>query len=106
MVAGADLAYVGSAFIATEEANASPEYKQMLVDSSAGDIVYANLFTDVHGNYLRKSVVTSSDVRVTELTPWMHHYNFQRPHSALSHHPPALQVKASNLCQCSLMIAA
>lgn len=57
--AGADLAYVGSAFIATDEANASPEYKQMLVDSSAGDIVYTNLFTGVHGNYLRKSVVNA-----------------------------------------------
>ncbi|WP_029527856.1 NAD(P)H-dependent flavin oxidoreductase [Polaromonas glacialis] len=57
--AGADLAYVGSAFIATDEANASPEYKQMLVDSSAGDIVYTNLFTGVHGNYLRKSIVNA-----------------------------------------------
>jgi nitronate monooxygenase len=54
---GADLAYIGSAFIATQEANADPAYKQMLVDSSAGDIVYSNLFTGVHGNYLRGSIV-------------------------------------------------
>lgn len=54
---GADLAYIGSAFIATQEANADPAYKQMLVDSSAADIVYSNLFTGVHGNYLRPSIV-------------------------------------------------
>lgn len=53
---GADLAYIGSAFIATEEANADPEYKQALVDYAAGDIVYTNLFTGVHGNYLRPSI--------------------------------------------------
>jgi nitronate monooxygenase len=57
--AGADLAYVGSAFIATEEANADPAYKQMIVDSAAGDIVYSNLFTGVHGNYLRQSVINA-----------------------------------------------
>lgn len=54
---GADLAYIGSAFIATEEANAQTEYKQEIVDSSAADIVYSNLFTGVHGNYLRGSIV-------------------------------------------------
>ncbi len=54
---GADLAYIGSAFIATEEANADPGYKQMLVDSAASDIVYTNLITGVHGNYLRPSLV-------------------------------------------------
>jgi nitronate monooxygenase len=54
--AGADLAYIGSAFIATEEANAQDGYKQMIVDSSANDIVYSNLFTGVHGNYLRGSI--------------------------------------------------
>ncbi|MCW4354721.1 nitronate monooxygenase family protein [Hoyosella sp. YIM 151337] len=54
--AGADLAYVGSAFIATEEANADSRYKQMIVDSSASDVVYSNLFTGVHGNYLRGSI--------------------------------------------------
>jgi nitronate monooxygenase len=55
--AGADLAYIGSAFIATLEANAQDAYKQMIVDSSADDIVYSNLFTGVHGNYLRESIV-------------------------------------------------
>ncbi|MBO0852276.1 MAG: nitronate monooxygenase [Nocardia sp.] len=54
--AGADFGYVGSLFIATEEANAVPGYKQMLVDSSAGDIVYSNQFTGVWGNYLRGSI--------------------------------------------------
>ncbi|MFC3444178.1 NAD(P)H-dependent flavin oxidoreductase [Sphingobium rhizovicinum] len=53
---GADFAYIGSAFIATQEANAEPAYKQMLVDSSASDIIYSNLFTGVHGNYLRGSI--------------------------------------------------
>lgn len=53
---GADLAYMGSAFIATTEANATEAYKQMIVDSSAGDIVYTNLFTGVHGNYLKGSI--------------------------------------------------
>jgi len=56
---GADLAYIGSAFIATNEARASAAYKQMIVDSSAGDILYTNLFTGVHGNYLRPSVVAA-----------------------------------------------
>lgn len=54
--AGADLAYIGSAFIATREANADQAYKQMIVDSGAEDIVYSNLFTGVHGNYLKKSI--------------------------------------------------
>ncbi len=53
---GADLAYIGSAFIATEEANADAAYKQSIVDSKAADIVYSNLFTGVHGNYLRSSI--------------------------------------------------
>ncbi|WP_405489982.1 NAD(P)H-dependent flavin oxidoreductase [Nocardia sp. NBC_00511] len=57
--AGADLAYIGSAFIATDEANAVPGYKQMIVDSGAGDIVYSNLFTGVHGNYLRGSITAA-----------------------------------------------
>ena len=56
-VMGADLAYIGSAFIATREANADAAYKQMIVDSTAADIVYTNLFTGVHGNYLRGSIV-------------------------------------------------
>jgi nitronate monooxygenase len=53
---GADLAYMGTRFIATKEANADPAYKQMLVDSVADDIIYSNLFTGVHGNYLKPSV--------------------------------------------------
>ena len=53
---GADLAYIGSAFIATQEANADPAYKQALVDYAASDIVYTNLFTGVHGNYLKPSI--------------------------------------------------
>ena len=56
---GADLAYIGSAFIATEEANAVPAYKQMIVDSDGEDIVYTNLFTGVHGNYLKPSIVAA-----------------------------------------------
>jgi nitronate monooxygenase len=56
---GADLAYVGSAFIATREANAAAAYKQAIVDGSAADIVYTNLFTGVHGNYLRPSIVAA-----------------------------------------------
>jgi len=53
---GADLAYIGSAFIATHEANAAPAYKQAIVDGRADDIVYTNLFTGVHGNYLKASI--------------------------------------------------
>ncbi len=53
---GADLAYIGTRFIATEEANAVPDYKEMLVDSSAADIVYTPYFTGVHGNYMRQSI--------------------------------------------------
>jgi nitronate monooxygenase len=56
---GADLAYIGSAFIATQEANAPEPYKQMIVESSADDILYSNLFTGVHGNYLRPSVIAA-----------------------------------------------
>ena len=54
---GADLAYIGSPFIATREARAVDGYKQMIVDSKAADIVYSNLFTGVHGNYLKGSIV-------------------------------------------------
>ena len=53
---GADFAYIGSAFIATEEARAAEEYKQAIVDASSDDIVYSNLFTGVHGNYLAPSI--------------------------------------------------
>ena len=54
--AGADFAYIGSAFIATQEARASDAYKQAIVDSNSDDIVYSNLFTGVHGNYLAPSI--------------------------------------------------
>lgn len=54
---GADLGYIGSAFIATKEANADERYKQSIVDYAADDIVYTNLFTGVHGNYLKPSIV-------------------------------------------------
>jgi nitronate monooxygenase len=53
---GADFAYIGSAFIATEEARASDAYKQAIVNSNSDDIVYSNLFTGVHGNYLAPSI--------------------------------------------------
>ncbi|MDE2625729.1 MAG: nitronate monooxygenase [Burkholderiales bacterium] len=53
---GADFAYIGSAFVATEEARAVEGYKQMIVDSNSDDIVYSNLFTGVHGNYLKGSI--------------------------------------------------
>ena len=53
---GADLAYIGSAFIATKEANASTAYKETIVEAHSGDIVYSNLFTGIHGNYLRQSI--------------------------------------------------
>lgn len=56
---GADLAYIGSAFIASDEANAEQAYKQAIVDCGADDIVYSNLFTGIHGNYLRPSIVNS-----------------------------------------------
>jgi nitronate monooxygenase len=54
--AGADFAYIGSAFIATREASAADAYKQMVVGGTSRDIVYSNLFTGVHGNYLRGSI--------------------------------------------------
>jgi nitronate monooxygenase len=57
--AGADLAYVGSPFVATEEANAPDAYKMAIVESGAADIVYTDLFTGVHGNYLRASIVNA-----------------------------------------------
>ena len=54
--AGADFAYIGSAFLSTHEANVTDGYKDMIVESTADDIVYSNLFTGVHGNYLRGSI--------------------------------------------------
>jgi nitronate monooxygenase len=56
---GADMAYIGSPFIATEEARASVAYKQMIVDSAASDIVYSNYFTGIHGNYLKGSIASA-----------------------------------------------
>ncbi|MBU1377555.1 MAG: nitronate monooxygenase family protein [Alphaproteobacteria bacterium] len=56
---GADLAYAGSAFIATQEARADPAYQEMIVASSGEDITYTNLFTGVHGNYLTPSIVAA-----------------------------------------------
>jgi nitronate monooxygenase len=56
LAAGADFGYIGSAFIATEEARADPRYKDMIVGGTSRDIVYSNLFTGVHGNYLRGSI--------------------------------------------------
>ncbi len=56
---GADLAYIGSAFIATDEARADEAYKEMIADSEAKDIVYSNLFTGIHGNYLKPSIARS-----------------------------------------------
>jgi nitronate monooxygenase len=57
--AGADFGYIGSAFIATKEARASDGYKDMIAQSSGDDIVYTNLFTGVHGNYLRPSIIAA-----------------------------------------------
>ncbi|WP_038211811.1 NAD(P)H-dependent flavin oxidoreductase [Xenophilus azovorans] len=56
---GADFAYIGTAFIATEEARASDAYKQAIVDGTSDDIIYSNLFTGVHGNYLAPSIVAA-----------------------------------------------
>ncbi|WP_312417671.1 nitronate monooxygenase family protein [Shinella sp.] len=56
---GADMAYIGSPFIATTEARASDAYKQMIVDSAAADIVYSNYFTGIHGNYLKPSIAAA-----------------------------------------------
>jgi nitronate monooxygenase len=56
---GADLAYIGSRWLATQEANTTAEYRQAIIDSQAADIVYTNLFTGVHGNYLKKSIVNA-----------------------------------------------
>jgi nitronate monooxygenase len=56
---GADLAYIGSRWLATREANVGDDYRNAIVESSAADIVYTNLFTGVHGNYLKKSIVAA-----------------------------------------------
>jgi nitronate monooxygenase len=56
---GADFAYIGSRWLATKESNVSDAYREAIVDSSAADVVYTNLFTGVHGNYLKKSIVNA-----------------------------------------------
>jgi len=56
---GADFAYIGSAFIATQESHAAPAYKQAIAEGRADDIIYSNLFTGVHGNYLRTSILAA-----------------------------------------------
>jgi nitronate monooxygenase len=58
-VMGADFAYIGSRFLATRESNVTDAYRDAIMESSAADIVYTNLFTGVHGNYLRKSIVNA-----------------------------------------------
>lgn len=54
---GADFAYIGSRWLATQEANTSEDYRQAIIESNAADVVYTNLFTGVHGNYLKKSII-------------------------------------------------
>ena len=54
---GADFAYIGSRWLATQEANTSEDYRNAIVESNAADVVYTNLFTGVHGNYLKKSII-------------------------------------------------
>jgi nitronate monooxygenase len=56
---GADFAYIGSRWLATRESNVSDAYRQAIVESAAADVIYTNLFTGVHGNYLRKSIVNA-----------------------------------------------
>lgn len=56
---GADLAYIGSRWLATKEANVDDAYRQAIVESSANDIIYTNLFTGIHGNYLKKSIINA-----------------------------------------------
>jgi nitronate monooxygenase len=56
---GADFAYIGSRWLATKESNVSDDYRDAIVESSAADVVYTNLFTGVHGNYLKKSIMNA-----------------------------------------------
>jgi nitronate monooxygenase len=56
---GADFAYIGSRWLATQEANVTDEYRDAIVESAAADVVYTNLFTGVHGNYLKKSIINA-----------------------------------------------
>lgn len=59
LATGADMAYIGSAFLTTQEANIVPEYQQMVLESGASDVVYSNYFTGIHGNYLRGSITSA-----------------------------------------------
>lgn len=59
LAAGADMAYVGSAFLSTTEANITSDYRDMVLDSTASDVVYSNYFTGIHGNYLRGSIAAA-----------------------------------------------
>jgi len=56
---GADFAYIGSRWLATKESNIDDAYRQAIINSSAADIIYTNLFTGVHGNYLRQSIINA-----------------------------------------------
>jgi nitronate monooxygenase len=108
---GADLAYIGSAFIATQEANAVQGYKDMIVASRGDDIVYSNLFTGVHGNYLRPSIVAAgldpdnlptSDASAmnfgsggnTEAKAWRDIWGAGQGIGAVKHVPPAAELVA------------
>ena len=79
---GADLAYIGSPFIATQEANALPAYKQMIVDCGAQDIVYTDFFTGVLGNYLRPSIEANGLDPDDLPTAQAHKMDFTRPENA------------------------
>jgi nitronate monooxygenase len=81
---GADFGYVGSAFIATREAHATDAYKQTIVESSAQDIIYTNLFTGVHGNYLRRSIENAGldPENLPESDPSKMNFGSERPAKA------------------------
>ena len=76
---GADLAYIGSPFIATEEANAVPDYKRMIVESGAMDIVTSSLFTGVSGNYLAPSIRAASKISPGIVRMKLRSTNVQNP---------------------------
>jgi len=105
---GADLAYMGTRFIATAEANAKPEYKEMVVASSAADIVYTPFFTGVHGNYLKPSIAaqgldpdalpaadkTKMSFGSTHVRAWRDIWGAGQGVGAISDAPPAAEVIA------------
>lgn len=98
---GADMAYIGSPFIATAEARAADEYKQMIINSKAADIVYSNLFTGIHGNYLRGSILAQgldpdnlpvsdpSKMNFSEAKAWKHIWGCGQGIGAVSEVVPA-----------------